>query len=251
MFHFRWCPSVDAPLAGMDSNQRDWKTLTPLELLEATGQHEPPVQLRPILKRFEIDHEFREKTFASTDGHKLFLPRPTHARTAGINLAIAHDLRQVQLGIPGGADDRYAPWLREQEDGFDRWGRELILPAAWFRKDALDSPTVKGLAARYNVRALDVIDRSQDLELTHLICRDKESYAVYCSHDWWKSRRTAYFATHQRCEQTGCQSRARFLHHLKSGYGRLGRELDVDLCAVCPTHHHGVHPDKGQLELFA
>jgi hypothetical protein len=239
-------------------NAPEAAALTPAELLEATGQTSPPVLLRPIIERFLVEHvqyEYVEQTFAKVVGRVLYLPRPIRARQPGVNLAIAHDLRQWFLGIPGRADDRAYPHLAEQERAFDRWARELVLPAPWFRADALARTPVKALALRYNVSPFDAIDRAQDLEVTPLVCRDRESYPIYLRHPWWVGRRTAYFGMQRRCEvlvagKQACGLPAAVVHHLPSGYDRLGRELDDDLRAVCAQHHLGVHPEQGQLALW-
>lgn len=233
-------------------------SLTPAELLELSGQFEPPIRLWPILEQLGVPYEHRDLLWARTDGETLILPSLIRARQPGVNLAIAHDLRQHLLGIPGRADDGAYPYLREQEQQFDRWARELVLPASTFRRDALGRRPVLELAGRYNVRPFDVVDRGQDLELTDLICRDRQSYAIYLKHAWWAGskgpnpspgRRVLYFTTHQICEVVGCPAYARFCHHVS--YARLGRELDEDLRALCPVHHNQeLHGRSAQLPLF-
>jgi hypothetical protein len=229
-----------------------WNQLTPAELLERTGQTEPPVKFWPILDRFCLPHRFREGIAAQVewDMNEFRIVIPKRAHDPAARIAIAHDLRQLQLGVGGRSDDMVHRHLQEQEREYDRWARELLMPAPWFRKDVMrldPRQSVRELAQTYCVRPHEVIDRGLDLELTHLICRDAPSYRIYQQHPWWQRRRADYFSTHRFCEHVDCTNRSVVCHHVN--YKRLGRERDDDLRALCAVHHQANHPHRGQTQL--
>ena len=66
------------------------------------------------------------------------------------------------------------------------------------------------------------------------------NYASYLRSTHWKARRATYLKVHRWCEF--CGRRATQVHH--TFYGRLGKERDQDLCAICQPCHATEHPDK-------
>jgi hypothetical protein len=236
---------------------------SPQELLEATGQTGPPVKLVPLIEALDCRWCFADVNLPRVEAAEpdlILVPR-WRANDSKVRFGLAHDLRHAALRVPGGFEDLAVPHLREREESFDRWARSLLLPVHWFRSDALLRLSVRKLADRYGVEAAEVIWRAIELELCHLICRDKESYRLYLAHPWWAStkqplgRRLTYLTTHRYCEMLvegrPCGSLAVAVHHLPSGYEWLGRERDKDLRSFCPVHHLVQHPHiSGQPRLF-
>jgi hypothetical protein len=111
---------------------------------------------------------------------------------------------------------------------------------------------VSQLADRYRAPVDIVITRAIELELCHLVCRDKASYRLYLRHPYWAStqsplgRRLTYMTTHRYCEMLvagrPCRVIAVAVHHTEAGYEHLGRERDEHLRSLCATHHDVQHP---------
>lgn len=243
---------------------------SPQELLEATGQTGPPVKLAPLIDVLDCRWDFADVNLPRVEAAQpdlILVPRGSpdepniRVNDPKVRFGIAHDLRHAALRIPGSFEDLAVPHLREREDDFDRWARSLLLPVHWFRPDALKRLPVPKLAARYGVENTEVIWRAIELELCHLICRG-QSYRLYQQHPFWAStkeplgRRLTYLTTHRYCEMLvdgrPCGSMAAQVHHLPSGYERLGRERDEDLRSFCLAHHQVQHSHDltEQLQLF-
>jgi hypothetical protein len=233
----------------------------PHELLEAAGQLEPPVRLVPVIEALGCRWRYADEYLPRVDASEpdlILVPRG-RGNDPLVRLGIAHDLRHAALRIPGHFTDLAIPYLHDREVSFDRWARQLLMPTGWFKLDALRRRPVRALERRYQVPWRAVIDRALELELCHLICRDRESYRLYLDHPWWKStkeplgRRLAYMTTHRYCEMVvngrSCGVLAVSVHHTPSGYARLGRERDEDLRALCAIHHGVQHPRLGAEQL--
>ena len=69
-------------------------------------------------------------------------------------------------------------------------------------------------------------------------------YKDYIQSDEWKKRRADFFTKYgKRCFV--CTSKFRIgLHHIN--YGRLGKEKDEDLVALCWFHHEAFHDINGR-----
>jgi hypothetical protein len=66
-------------------------------------------------------------------------------------------------------------------------------------------------------------------------------YDAYIVSDVWVARREAYFTTHER-RCIGCGTTEEVvLHHRTYARSGKGRELDMDLAAVCRSCHHAIH----------
>jgi hypothetical protein len=236
----------------------------PQELLEQAGQTGPPVRLAPLIALLGCEWRYHRLAFPRVEpaAPDTILVPAGRANDPKVRFGIAHDLRHAALRLPGGFDDLAVPHLREREQAFDLWARELLMPAGWFKPDALRCTPVARLAARYQVEPNEVVSRAIDLELCHLACRDRDSYGVYLRHPWWVGdklaghlgRRITYLTTHRYCEMIvngrPCGSTATTVHHVSpGGYQRLGRERDDDLRALCPLHHGAQHPRIGAEQL--
>lgn len=219
------------------------------ELLYRTGQYEPPVKLVPIIQEMGKSWQYEPGlNYPRTDGKTIFVPDRVRASQPDVNIAIAHDLYQALLGIPGRATDLA---YDERESEFDAWGRSMVMPEHWFREDAerfRRQRTVRTLAKRYNVFPRTIVTRALELTLCTVVCRDAESYRFFMAHPYWKDRRIAYLTTHRRCEHARCDNKAVMVHHLDpAGYKFIGREEDEHLRALCKPHHDAQHPAAGQL----
>lgn len=74
------------------------------------------------------------------------------------------------------------------------------------------------------------------------------TYKEYIKSGAWRKRRKEYYKTHpKKCAV--CQTNRKIgLHH--KNYGRLGREKDKDLVALCWIHHEIFHELHGTKNLF-
>jgi hypothetical protein len=85
-----------------------------------------------------------------------------------------------------------------------------------------------------------------------------KKYLNYMRSPAWFARRRDHMSAYPDCQMPGCWRPAVQVHHWY--YGRLGQELECDLCSICLDCHHKLHcmtlPDAAndnkpdQLDLF-